>query len=224
MASRRPAKTRPDPPDLPERLDAGPAALAAHERIEGARIEGGLEIGDRVEHAELRECVLVGVDLSGRVLTGFGARDVRFERCDLSGAVLDSAALQRVEFAGCRMTGTVLSAAALRDVRISDSRADLANFRMARAEYLLIERTALREAEFYAAALTHSALLGCDLVGANFAEGRFAAVDLHGCELDGLRGAGSLGGASIAADQLYPLAAAVLAATGVTITDEPRLS
>lgn len=223
MASRRPAKTRPDPPDLPERLDAGPAVLAPHERIEGARIEGDLEVDDRVEHAELRECVLAGVDLSGRVLVGFGARDVRFERCDLSGAVLDSAALQRVEFAGCRMTGTVLSAAVLRDVRISDSRADLANFRMARAEYLLIERTALREAEFYAATLAHSALLGCELTRANVSGAKLDAVNLHGCELDGLRGAESLGGASISADQLYPLAAALLAATGVTITDEPRL-
>lgn len=224
MATRRPVKSRPDPPDLPERLEAGPAVLAAHERVECARIEGGFAVDERVEGAELRECVLVGVDLSARVLTGFGARDVRFERCDLSGAVLDSASLQRVEFAGCRMTGTVLSAASLRDVRISDSRADLANFRMARAEYLLIEGTSLREAEFYAAVLKHSALLGCELTRANLSGATLDAVDLHGCELDGLRGVEALGGASIADDQLYPLAAALLAATGITITDEPRLS
>lgn len=224
MATRRKAaKESPDAPDLPPRFDDPPAALEPHERVECVRVRAQWDVAERVDGAEVRESVLADLDLSGRVLAGFGARDVRFERCDLSGTVLDSASLQRVEFVGCRMMGTVLSGASLSDVQITECRADLANFRMAKARYLLVERTSLREGEFYRADFEHSSLLDCELTGANFADASLTAVDLHGCGLEQLRGAASLGGAAISADQIVPLAASLLADTGITVTDAPRL-
>jgi uncharacterized protein YjbI with pentapeptide repeats len=135
--------------------------------------------------------------------------------------VLDSASLERVAFVGCRMTGVVLSGSALRDVRVTDSRADLANFRMMRASYLLVERTSLREGEFYGAVLERSALLDCDLGAADFTSASLTEVDVHGSDVTGLRGAASLAGARIGVDQAIPLGAALLAATGIAVTDPP---
>lgn len=223
MPARRPGGKRgPDAPDLPARLDPAPDRLPEHDLLEGVHAGAELSVDAELDAAEVRESVLAEVDLSGRVLRGFAARDVRFERCDLSGALLDSASLQRVEFVGCRMTGTVLSAASLTDVVVTECRADLANLRMARASYLLVDRTSLREAEFYSAALERSALLDCDLGAANFSAASLTEVDLHGCDLDGVRGATSLAGASIAPEQIIPLATALLADTGIAVTDQPR--
>lgn len=172
----------------------------------------------RLADVVLRESVWSNVDLAGRHLSGFRCRDTRFERCDLSGAVLDSASLTRVTFTECRMTGVVLSATDLQDVRIQDSRADMANLRMARANFLLIDDSSLREAEFYSATLVRSALLGCDLHSANFRDCSMDDVDLHDSTLDDIRGALSLRGANISQAQLVALTPSLLADAGINIT------
>lgn len=224
MTARKPARKQlPDPPSLPAHLDEAPARLCSGDLLDGVRVDGGFDVPGQVDGAELRESVCVDVDFSGRRLVGFSCRDVRFERCDLSGAMLDSASLTRVEFIGCRMTGVVLSGATLQDVRIHESRADLANLRMARASFLLIENTSLREAEFYRASVERGALLGCELARADFRDASLTDVDLHGSDLEGISGADSLRGASIGPDQLYPLASVLLAAAGITVTDHARM-
>ncbi len=215
----RSTKLLPDPPDLPGSFDP------AVQRLDDGALWDGVEAGDAVEVAGttadvvLRETVWDKGDLSGRRLTGFRCRDVRFVGCDLSGTVLDGCDLTRVVFAECRMTGIVLSGGTLSNVHVSDCRADLANFRMARADYLRIEGTSLRAAEFYQARLTASALLDCDLSEANFTDATLADVDLHGSTVAAIHGALSLGGANIAPDQLISLAGALAAATGVHLTD-----
>ncbi len=224
--SRRPRRSAPDRPDLPgpDHLDAAPATLEPRARWDGVRADSELVVPGECADVELRECLLTGVDLSGRRLTGWRGRDVRFERCDLSGAVLDGAVLERVEFTGCRMTGVVLSDSDLRHVLLADCRADLANLRMARADTVVVAGTSLREAELYAARLERTALLDCDLSGADVRDARLSEVDLHGSRLDGVRGALALAGASVGPDQVVALAEALLAAAGVTVTDAPRLS
>lgn len=219
MTSRRsPRKRVPDAPDIPDVLDPAPGRLDSRALWECVRAGGDVEVGDQVADAELRESVWSSADLSGRRLTGFRSRDTRFEGCDLSGALLDGASLLRVEFVGCRMMGVVFSGATLQDVHIRDCRADLANLRMARADYLLVEDSSLREAEFYQASLARSALLGCDLHGANVRDCELTEVDLHGSSLAELRGALSLRGARISADQLLALAPALAAEAGIEIS------
>jgi uncharacterized protein YjbI with pentapeptide repeats len=181
-----------------------------------------VEMGAHLAQVELRESVWINADLAGRHLSGFRCRDMRFERCDLSGAVLDAASLTRVLFTGCRMTGVVLSGATLQDVHIRECRADMAYLRMARADFLLVEDSSLREADCYQATLAHTGLLGCDLRSANFHDCRMTDVDLHDSTLDDLRGALSLRGASISPDQLLPLAPSLLAAAGINITQTAR--
>ncbi|MGI8626465.1 MAG: pentapeptide repeat-containing protein [Geodermatophilaceae bacterium] len=135
---------------------------------------------------------------------------------------MDGAGLKRVRFVGCRLTGAMLSGTNLSDLTIEDSVADLVNFRAAHATYLSIEATSLREADFYTAALSNPALLDCDLSAANFTEARAPGLELHGSTLDALRGAQSLTGARIDAEQLIPLGLALVAALQVEVSDRSR--
>lgn len=220
--ARHPKRTWPQRPNLPVNLDAAPPVLAAEASWESVAAGADLEVPGTVADVELVGVRLTGVDLSARHLTGLRARDVVFDRCDLSGAILDGASLARVVFSGCRLTGTMLSATRLADVVIEDSVAKLGNFRAARATLLFIERTVLVEADFYLAQLTDSAILDCDLTGANFRDVRVDALCLHGSTLERLVGAASLAGAAIDMDQLFPLGAALVAALGIKTTDRPR--
>jgi uncharacterized protein YjbI with pentapeptide repeats len=218
----RPTKRRqPEPPDLPDAHDPAPAV------VESATVWDCVEAGAEVrapEHvADLRmqESRWVGARLAGVRFTGLECRDTEFVQCDLSGARLEEAVLTRVVFTDCRLTGTTFDGAQLTDVRISDSTADLAGFRMARARFLLVENTSLRGADFYELDAEHCALLGCDLAEANFDSARLRETDLHGSTVDDVRGALSLRGARISPDQIVPLATGLLDALGIEVTERP---
>lgn len=157
--------------------------------------------------------------MSGRHISGLRCRDTEFVHCDLSGAVLDEAVLTRVTFTDCRMTGVVLAGAELSDVHISDSRADLANLRMARAEFLLVEGTSLRGADFYEFAGGNCGLLRCDLAEASFQRARVDGMSLHGSTVDDIQGALYLRGSRISSDQFVALGAALLAAMDIHVTE-----
>src|SRR6476469_455050 len=219
--ARRPTKTRPDPPDLPPRRDPAPAVLESSALWDGVDAGADVEVPEHVAGVRLRESRWVGADLSGRRFTGFECRDTEFVNCDLSGVVMEDAALTRVAFRGCRLTGVVFSGAALRDVRIPEGRADLALLRMAKARHLWIEDTSLRGADFYAFEGADCAFLGCDLTDAALGDARLPGVLLHGSTVDAVRGAASLRGARIGADQVVPLGAALLAALDITVSPAP---
>jgi uncharacterized protein YjbI with pentapeptide repeats len=211
-------KTLPDPPETPPRREPAPA-------VEPGALWDGVEVGAEpafpplVAGLDVRESRFAGADLSGRRLPGLSLRDTAFDRCDLSGAVLDGAVLDRVTFTGCRLTGVVLSGTTLRDVRITDCRADLANLRMARARFLLVEDSVLRGVDLHEFAGTHVALLDCDLTGADLDRAALAGARLHGSTLDDVRGATSLRGARIGPEQQVVVGAALLTALGIQVTD-----
>ena len=225
MAGRRvKPKLVPDTPDLPTQFDPAPARLDRPVRWEGVHADAQVQVAELVPDVEIRESVWVAADLVGRRLTGFQCRDTRFENCDLSGLVLDGASLTRVSFAGCRMTGIVLSGATLQDVRIDESPAELANLRNTQSRYLLIANSPLRQAEFYQASIRDSALLDCNLTGADFTDCRVSNLDLHGSVLEELRAALSLRGAAISPDQAIALTPSLLADAGIRVTAAPRSS
>jgi uncharacterized protein YjbI with pentapeptide repeats len=215
-------KRGPDPPDLTADLDPAPGGFHSGVQWECVFADGDTEVGPQLVDIVVLESVWSNADLTGRHLTNLRCRDVHFDRCDLSGAVLEAASLTRVMFTGCRMSGVVLSGARLQDVYIRDCRVDLANFRMAHADFLLVEDCSLREAEFNQAVLTRSALRYCDLSSANFQDCTLTDVDLHDSTVDGLRGALSLGGASISPSQLIALAPALATAAGINVTPAAR--
>jgi uncharacterized protein YjbI with pentapeptide repeats len=217
----RPTKRRPEPPDLPDEFDPAPDAVeggTVWDCVEGGT---GVRVPRHVADLRIQESRWAGGSLSGVRFTGLECRDTEFVNCDLSGAALDGAVLTRVVFTGCRLTGTAFDGTTLTDVRITDSSADLAGFRMAKAQFLLVENTSLHGADFYEFDAQHCALLGCDLAGANFDAARLREADLHGSTVDDVRGALSLRGARISPDQIVPLAAGLLDALGIEVTEQP---
>lgn len=212
-------KLVPDPPETPARFDPAPAVVE-HEMVwDGIDAGADVEVPAHVADLDLRECRWTGADLRGREFTGLRARDTRFVHCDLSGAVLDDAVLRRVTFADCRLTGASFAGAQLDDVRITDCSADLTAFRMARATAVLVEGTSLHGADLYSLTAVDCAFLRCDLGEASFHEARMAGTRLHGSTLDDVRGAMSLAGTRISADQLVPLGVALLGVLDVEVTD-----
>ncbi|MGI8680019.1 MAG: pentapeptide repeat-containing protein [Jatrophihabitans sp.] len=219
------ARTRrimPQRPNIAAELEGAPPTLAHRESWDGRHAGPGLRVDGTVADAELIGSRFTGIDFTSRTLTGLRARDVVFDTCDLSGAVLDGAAFDRVVFTGCRLTGTMLTATRLRDVIIEDSTANLGNFRAAQADYLFIERTVLTESDFYTARLRDSAILDCDLTGANVTDLHPERLSLHGSTLDGLVGVTALAGSRIDADQVIPLGAALVAGLGIRAGGRPR--
>ncbi len=222
LVARRATKIRPDPPDLAPRLDPAPAVLHPSALWDGVEAGQDVEVPENVAGVRLQESRWVGADLSGRRFSGLRCRDTHFVGCNLSGAMLDGAALTRVAFTDCRLTGIVLSGAELADVHIVDSTADLVLLRMATAQRLWIENTSLRSADLYSFKGTGCAFLGCDLSDVSLSAAQLPEVLLHGSTLDTLRGAGSLRGARISAEQVVPLGAAMLSELGIAVTPAPK--
>ncbi len=215
-------KLRPDPPDLPPSLDPAPAQLASGDVWDGVDAGPDVDIPQHLADVRLQECRWTGADLAGRSFGGVRMRDVEFVRCDLSGAMLEDAALSRVTFTDCRLTGVVLSGAALTDVDLAGCSADLVVLRMARGSFLLARDTSLRGADLFEFVATDSALLRCDLTGADLERATLTGTDLHGSVLDDLRGALALRGCRISPGQLVAAGAAVLDALDVRITDREQ--
>ncbi|MCO1654671.1 pentapeptide repeat-containing protein [Pseudonocardia humida] len=220
-ARSKPKKIRPEAPDVPPSRQPAPASVESDTTWDGLLVGPGVDVPDHVADLALQECRLEGVDLSGRRFGGLRCRDTEFVHCDLSGAVLEDAGFTRVTFTDCRLTGVGLAGASLTDVHIRDCRADMADLRMARGKFLLVEDTGLQGADFYRFSGSGCGLVGCDLTGANFADAELADVYLHRSTLDDVRGAFSLRGSRISADQQVPLGGALLAALGIQVTDPP---
>jgi uncharacterized protein YjbI with pentapeptide repeats len=220
-ARTKPTKTGPDRPDLPASWDPAPAHLGSEDTWDGVLAGSDLEVPEHVTDLTVQECRFDGVDLAGRTLSGLRCRDTEFVHCDLSGAVLEDATLKRVTFTDCRLTGAVLAGAHLTDVHIRDSRADLVNLRMAKARFLLVENTGLESADLYRFAGADCGFLHCDLTGVNLTDAELAGAALHGSTVVDVRGAMSLRGTRIGADQMVPVGATLLAALGISITDPP---
>lgn len=222
MTTRAGARRVPELPDLPAELIRAPEDFASA-YWEGLAADGTMSLPERIHDLDMVECVWRDVDAASRRFSGLVCRDVVFEHCDFGGAVLDSAVLTRVHFVGCRLTGAALSGAEMNDVVIDGGAGNLLNVRASNSSFLWIRGTNLREADFYQAQLRRSALLDCDLTGANFASARVDGLSLHGSAVESVRGAESFASSDvhIAQDQLLALGVAMLASMGVRVDHRP---
>jgi uncharacterized protein YjbI with pentapeptide repeats len=160
--------------------------------------------------------MLVGIDVER-----FRARDSVLVDCDLAGALLEDVNLNVVTLERCRLTGAVLAGARLRKVRFVDCVLDDVNLRGVIGEDVVFEGCSLRSADLAAARMPGARLLRCDLTGIEVSNVDLQGASLHGSTLADVRGATSLRGVRIDPTQLLPLALPVLAAQGVTVTDDP---
>ena len=163
----------------------------------GARIVGARHAGDSFARARL-----VDVDLV---------------RCDLAGCDFSEANFHRVRLVDCRCIGIELGQAVWHMVTAADCRLDEANFRLTKLTKVLFDGSACARADFGGARLEEVRFPASDLAGADVSNTRFAKVDLRGARLDGLRGIGTMRGATIGVEQLYGLAPGLAAAVGLTV-------
>ncbi len=178
-------------------------------------------VGQRAERFEMADVEVRGGRWSGVTIEGLRAFQVTFDGCDLAGFVLqESPTLQNVVFRRCRMSGAVLAGARLRDVRFEECSLDDANLRMIDAERVTLSGCALVAADLHGAQIASAQFARCDLRGADFTKARLRDVDLRSSEVTGLRGAGTLRGATIDSAQVIALAHSLAAAVGVRVVDD----
>lgn len=214
----RTPKLRPDPPLGPEGFDPAPPAEsgAVWDCVAG---DADVAVPQHVPGWRVQESRLVGMDLSGRILSGLTMRDTHLVRCDISGAVLDGAVLERVAFTECRLTGAALSGARLTDVLITDCAADLLSLRMSTATTLLVEESNLRGADLHEFTANGCALLGCDLTGSLLDGARLDGTRLQRSTIAEISGSLALRGCVIGPDQQIAVGVALLDALGITVAE-----
>jgi uncharacterized protein YjbI with pentapeptide repeats len=176
--------------------------------------------GESLGKLDVSECRLSGCRLTGSDLQGSRFVDCEFVDCELSGVTLADAVMTRVSFSGCRMSGAILTSSKLRDVTVAECKADEMGMRMAAAERTLLERTILRDADFYSARLDLCRLFDCDLSGVQFSKTVFSDVRLHGSTLDGLRGIESIRGVTIDPQQMHDFTLSLLAAHDIAVDSD----
>lgn len=219
MPGSKPAKNAPALARVPDSVDHfNVDELVDNDEWSGVLLTADFT-GQSADDFELHESIARGGRWSGVTLTRFRATDAVFEDCDLSGLVVHEGVFRRVIFTRCRMTGAVLAGASLHDVRITECTLDDANLRMLEAERVEIVDSNLAGADLYASKLTHARVEGCDLRGVEFSKLTADDVDLRGSRLEDIRGADSLRGVTISADQVVPLARSLAAALEITVID-----
>jgi len=173
-----------------------------------------------IEDGEAAGMRIVGARHAGEVFGSAKLFDVELVRCDLSGCDFSESIWHRVTLIDCRATSIELAQSTLRDVTFSDCRFDDANFRLAKLLRARFESCALTGSDFRGAGLDHIAFPGSDLASADLSQVRCQDVDLRDARLDGLKGIGSLGGATVDVDQVFGLAPALAVAVGLIVRNE----
>jgi uncharacterized protein YjbI with pentapeptide repeats len=187
------------------------------ETVVGADLARSFAEHARIVGTELRGVVLTAANLHRCTLT-----DVRLVECELSGAMFTESQWLRVEIVNCRMSGAVVSQSRLRHVRFLEDKLDGADFRIVTAERVVFDQCAMADADFYDARLQSVDFDRCDLRRAHMSGVVARDLRLHGSQLEGLRGAASLRGASITFDQVLPLALGLFNEVGIKVTDDER--
>jgi uncharacterized protein YjbI with pentapeptide repeats len=208
----------PEPPS--EALVVEHSGVFSHDEWEDERVSDVDLTGQVADRVRLTRCELHRVVLTGAQLRGLTLVDVLAVDCELSGAYLHEALLQRVELRNCRMTGVVISQSNLSHVRVVECKLDGANWRLARADHVEMRDCSLVEADFYEAVLTKSVIEGCDLRGTDFSKASVRGLRLGRSQLDGVRGAMSMGGVVVAGDQVLPLALGLFGDLGIEIQND----
>ena len=186
-----------------------------NESVAGSDLARSFAEHVRIVGTELRGVTLTGANLHRCTLT-----DARLVECELSGAMFTESQWLRVEMVNCRMSGFVVSQSRLRHVRFVEDKLDGADFRIVNAEHVVFDQCAIPDADFYDARLQSVSFDRCDLRRVHVSGVAARELQLHGSQLEGLRGAASLRGASISFDQVLPLALGIFNELGITVTDD----
>ena len=98
---------------------------------------------------------------------------------------------------------------------------NLSSLRMAQAKRVRFDECDLSGSDLYAAQFSESQLLHSDLSGADLSGATLVGCELHGSRLDGVVGALALRDVVVDPVQASAVGLVLLAAHGISITDEP---
>lgn len=176
-------------PDQPKSRQVVEEAIARHQNLTGAWLEGIDLSGANMENVCLYGAVLRFAHLER---TNLSRADLRF--ADLRGAVLDEAELQDALLEGCNLSGASIRKGVLRYANATG--ADLEGADLEEADLLSahlmdvnLSRTNLKHmmgsmANFWKADLSNANLEQTDLIGANLSNTDFTGADLRGVKFD----------------------------------------
>jgi len=126
---------------------------------------------------------------------------------------------RRAELHRCRLTGAELAEARLTDVVFVECRLDLAGLRMAKLDRVVFRDCRMAECDFYEASLTDVLFEDCELREVTVSGVKLARVELHRCDLTGLRGVEALRGARMPWNDVVANGPLFAAALGVEISE-----
>ena len=171
------------------------------------------------EDGELVGARVVAARHAGEDFSRVRLVDVELVRCDLTGCDFTEAAFHRVHLQECRATSLEAGLVTWRTGSVTDCRLDDANLRGAQLEQVRFATVNCARADFGGARLEAVQFPGSDLTAADFSNARCADVDLRDARLEGLKGVGSLRGATIGVDQLFGLAGGLAGALGISVRE-----
>lgn len=208
------------PPKLPIALKTIELdELDDEELLEGLEVRGDL-VGAVAAGVTFDSCRLVGLRLPGADLARLKLRDCVLETCDLSGAFLEESSWQRVALRDCRLNGAVLTGSTWRHAAFDGCQGSAAAFRFATADHLRLNDSRLDGSDWTGTRLTDAELTSCDLSTAELSQAKLECVTFRSCQLDDLRGALALRGATIDIGSIVPVALSLFAAVDITIADD----
>lgn len=141
-------------------------------------------------------------------------------RVAIAGADLEGATFTRVTFPRGPVDRAQMSVGRWRDVRLVDVVLDRVNMRGVRAERVRFEGSRLREADLASSEFDAvAAWWDCDLTNADVSQITVRRAQLHGSDIDGLRGVMGLRPIAIDAEQEPVVAARLLSELGVVVED-----
>lgn len=216
--SRAAPDDRPLAPRVPADLEVVDLATITTGEWQHVELGGVLPAGFD-EPLLLTEVRLRGATMIGARLEGSRFVDVDVVASELSGVDLQEASFARVELRDCRVSGGQLAQIRMRDVRFADCRLDDVNLALSISERVRFERCRMDRADFRAAKFEGVAWFDCDLTDAELSQVKVDRAQIHGSNLHGVRGATDLKPVSIDADQFPVLAAHLLAAMGIRVTE-----
>jgi uncharacterized protein YjbI with pentapeptide repeats len=208
MAAKRRKDEAPQrqPPDLPPLLD-GREAITEGEPIEESRVVGIDLSGRKLSGLAAKGSIFESVSFAGCHIPSPRFRDVRLVKCDLSNATLRGFEATRVEFIDCRLTGMIAIECRWQDVLVENCDGRYAQISDGKLHTCEFKGSNFAEADFRSTDLESTIFTQATLTRADFGHSKLRGSDLRGADIDGIIvGPEEVRGAIVSATQAMDLA------------------
>jgi uncharacterized protein YjbI with pentapeptide repeats len=211
-----PRITLTEPADL-EDWTPGPGDVLTGDRIEGKRIDVFDLAGERLPDLEIEESVIGTLRADGADLRGLRVRDSVVEVLDAPVLRASSSTWREVRIAGGRIGSAEFYDAGLHGVEFVGMKLGFVNLRGSTLTDVVFRDCVIDELDIADARLLRVSFAGTQIRAAEGSNTRIEHVDLRAADLDRVERLEGFRGATIGADQLYPLAPLLAAQAGYRV-------